>query len=248
MKRILVWDLPVRLFHWTLAGSFAAAFALANLADDESGAFALHMLLGGVLGFMVLLRIAWGFAGSRWARFSAFVVSPKALFAYLRGALAGGGRRYTGHNPGTSLAALLMFALILGLGVTGVLMGNGGGEVFEEIHEVLAWAMVAVIVVHVAGVAWHTLRHRENIAMSMVDGRKEAAPAGAIASARPVAALAFVVLTALWTAGLVGGYDAARGEVTLPLLGQTLRVGEGEEHEHGERAHEAGEAPKREDD
>lgn len=56
MKRILVWDLPVRLFHWALAGSFVVAFAAANLADDESTTFAVHMLLGGVVAFMVLLR------------------------------------------------------------------------------------------------------------------------------------------------------------------------------------------------
>ena len=243
MRRILVWDLPVRLFHWALAGSFVAAFAVANLVDDESAAFAVHMLLGGVMAFMVLLRLVWGFVGTRWARFGSFVVSPKALFAYVGGALSGGGRRYTGHNPGSSIAALLMFGFILGLAVTGILMGNGS-DAAKEVHEFLAWAMVAVIGAHVVGIAWHTLRHRENIALSMVDGRKQAEPSRAIASARPWAALAFVVLTALWTAGLVGGYDGASGRVTLPLIGQTLHVGEGEEHEgegrgaYGERGHE----------
>jgi len=231
MRRTLVWDLPVRLFHWALAGSFVGAFAIAHLVDDESAAFAVHMLLGGVMAFMVLLRAVWGVVGTRWARFRSFVVRPRELLAYLRGALAGGGRRYTGHNPGSSIAALLMFAIVLGLAATGVMMGNGGGEAVEEVHELLAWAMVAVIGAHVAGIAWHTLRHRENIALSMVDGRKEAEPSGAIRSARPGAALAFVALTALWTAGLVGGYDGASGRLTLPLTGQTLNVGEGEEHE-----------------
>lgn len=231
MKRILVWDLPVRLFHWLLAASFVGAFAAANLADDESTVFALHMLLGGVMAFMVVLRIVWGFIGSRWVRFSTFVTNPKELVDYVSGALTGSGRRYTGHNPGSSLAALLMFALILGLAGTGVWMGNGGGRAFEEIHELLAWAMVVVVGAHLVGIAWHTLRHREYIAVSMIDGRKEAEPAGAIPSARPVAALLFVLLVGLWAAGLVRGYDAARGRVTLPLIGQTLQVGEGAEHE-----------------
>jgi cytochrome b len=250
MRRILVWDLPVRLFHWTLAGSFVTALAAATLADDESAAFALHMLLGGVMAFVVLLRLVWGLVGTRWARFRSFAVSPKALLAYVRGALAGGGPRYTGHNPGTSIAALLMFALVLGLGLTGVMMANGGGDGVEGVHEFLAWAMVAVIGAHVVGIAWHTLRHRENIALSMVDGRKEAAPSGAIRSARPWAALAFVGLTALWTAGLVGGYDGASGRVTLPVIGQTLEVGEGAEHDDGEgrRARGGREEDDRDDD
>ena len=237
MKRILVWDLPVRLFHWFLAASFVGAFAIASLAGDESPVFVLHMLLGGVAAFMVLLRIVWGLVGTRWARFSSFAVSPKELFVYVRGALAGGGSRYTGHNPGTSLASLLMFALVLGLAGTGVAMGSG--KDVEEIHELLAWAMVAVIGAHVAGIVWHTIRHRENIAVSMIDGRKEAEPTGAIASVRPAAALAFVLLVGLWTAGLVRGYDAASGRATLPLTGQTLQLGEGvEPEESGYGAHE----------
>ena len=59
-KRILVWDLPVRLFHWILAASFFGAFLIPNLVGDESSWFALHMLLGATMGFMVLLRVVWG--------------------------------------------------------------------------------------------------------------------------------------------------------------------------------------------
>lgn len=231
MKHILVWDIPIRLFHWILAGSFVVAFAIPNLFDDESAVFAVHMLLGGVMAFMVLLRIVWGFVGTRWARFTSFVANPKELVAYLGEAFAGRGKRYTGHNPGSSLAALLMFVFILGLAGTGIMMGNGGGEVFKELHEILAWSMVAVIGAHIVGIVAHTIRHRENIAMSMVDGRKEAAPSSAIPSASPVVGLVFLVLTGLWATSLISGYDAATGEVTLPLIGQTLQVGEGEGHD-----------------
>lgn len=239
MKRILVWDLPVRLFHWILVGSFVSAFVIANVADDESPVFAIHMLMGGVAAFGVVLRVVWGFAGTRWARFSAFAASPRELFAYLRGTVRGGEKRYTGHNPGSGVAALVMFALILGLAATGVLMGGGGGA-FEEVHEVLAWSMVAVVGAHLAGIAWYTFRHRENIARSMVDGRKAADPSGAIPTARPVVGLVFLLLTGLWAAGLVRGYDSASGRLTLPLTGQTLQVGEGAAHGEGSGGEEAG--------
>ena len=65
MSRILVWDLPTRLFHWLLAAGFAAAFAIAILASDEHPLFPIHALPGLVLAFMVVLRVLWGFVGTR---------------------------------------------------------------------------------------------------------------------------------------------------------------------------------------
>ena len=104
-----------------------------------------------------------------------------------------------------------------------------GGEVVEELHELLAYAMVAVVGVHLAGVVWHTIRHRENIARSMVDGLKVAEPDQAIRSSHPVAAVALIVLVGLWTGALVKGYDATTERVTLPIIGTTISLTEGEE-------------------
>lgn len=230
MKRVLVWDLPVRLFHWLLAGSFFIAFVIALSVDDDGALFAVHMLLGGVAAFMVLLRIMWGFAGTRWVRFRSFSAGPKALWIYIRDVIAGRDVRFTGHNPGSSIVALTMFVLILGLAFTGVMMGNSGGGVYEDLHEVMAWTMVVAVAVHILGITMHTIRHRENIAKSMVDGRKEADPSGAIPSVRRVVALIFLVLTGLWAGGLIRGYDADRSEITLPLIDLTLHVGEAADH------------------
>src|SRR5690606_3743200 len=102
MRRILVWDFPVRFFHWILAISFVIAFAIANFTSDHSPVFAIHMLLGGMMAFMVLLRLVWGFIGTKWARFSTFEVNPKELGAYIKGAFTSGEKSYTGHNPGSS--------------------------------------------------------------------------------------------------------------------------------------------------
>ena len=237
MNRTLVWDIPTRLFHWLLAGSFLGAFAIAQLVDDHSAAFAIHMLLGGAAVFMVLLRIVWGFVGSRHARFRDFALSPGALVAYLKGQLTGGAKRYAGHNPGTSYAALVMFVLLLGLGVTGAFMGSVG-EVFEEVHEVLGWAMIVVVVAHLTGVVIHSVRHKEFITRSMIDGKKQAEPSEAIRNAHPAVGVVFLVLTGLWSWGLVSNYDAASSTLRVPLTGQTLPIGEGEEHgEHDD--HEA---------
>ena len=224
MKHILVWDLPTRLFHWLLAGSFIAAFTIANVVDDESNLFALHMLLGAVMTLMVLLRVVWGFVGSRYARFGSFAFGPRDVVDYLKSTVSGGGKRYLGHNPGSSVAIWAMLALSLGLGVSGAFMSSF--EVLEDVHEVLAYALLAVVVTHVAGVAWHSLRHRENITRSMVNGRKTGEPEDAIRSVHPVAALVFLALTGLWAAALVQGYDPSSHTLTIPVVGGTLQLGE----------------------
>ncbi len=232
MARVLIWDLPVRIFHWLLTGALVTAFTVALTVDDDSATFALHYLAGSVAGFLVLLRVVWGVVGSRWARFRDFTFGPGALAGYLRAALFGGdGARYVGHNPATSWAVVAMFVLIGSIVTTGLLMGSGG-EAFEEIHEILAWTLAAVVGAHVAGVALHTIRHRENIGAAMVTGQREAEPAQAIASARPLVGVALLAAVGAFAFGVSRGYDAAAGTVTLPLIG-TFAVGEGGEGEGG---------------
>ncbi|HEX7071589.1 MAG TPA: cytochrome b/b6 domain-containing protein, partial [Rhodothermales bacterium] len=224
MKRVLIWDLPVRFFHWLFAASFFVAFGIAWLLGDHSPVFPVHMLLGGVMAFMVLLRIVWGFTGSRWARFETFEVNPKEAIGYFVGAITGKARRFAGHNPGSSLAAYAMFVLLIGLATTGILMGNGYHGAVEELHELMAWAMVVVVGAHLLGIILHSIRHRELLPLSMIDGRKQAEPEVAIPSARPVVALVFLVLTALWTAGLINGYDSETGRLNLPVVGDVIEV------------------------
>lgn len=235
MQRILVWDIPTRLFHWLLAGAFVGAFGIATLLGDDSGLFPVHMLLGGVMAFMVVLRVIWGFVGSRWARFATFAFGPAAVARYLKDSTGGETRRYAGHNPGASWAIFAMLALSLGLAATGLLMSTGG-ELVEELHEILAWSMVAVVGVHLAGIAVHTLRHRENIAASIVTGRKLGAPTDAIQGAHALVGVVFLGLTGAWGYGLVRNYDAATNQVRLPVTGQVISLGEGEggEEEEGE--------------
>ncbi len=240
-ERILVWDLPVRLFHVAFAVSFLGAFTIGQWADDDGSLFPVHMLLGGAMVLMVLLRIVWGFVGSRHARFRSFVFGPAEVLAYLRGAMSGGGKRYAGHNPGSSLAIFAMLALALGLGVTGALMARGG-DLVEEIHEILAYAMAAVVGAHVVGVLWHVVRHRENLPRSMVDGHKAGRPEDAIPSAHLMLGVLFLTLTTLWTYGLARGYDPASNQVTIPILRQTLQLGEEGDH------HQKGSHRKRHDD
>jgi len=227
-----------------LAGSFIVAFAIANFVDDDSPVFAIHMLLGGAMALMVLLRVVWGVVGSRYARFGSFMFGPGEIMAYLKGTVSGGGKRYIGHNPGSSVAIWAMLVLTLGMAITGINMSSG--EIFEELHEVLAYSLLAVVITHVAGVIWHSYRNRENLTMSMVSGHKDGEPSQAISTMHPIIAIVFLVITGSWAGALVQNYDSATGTLIMPILGTTHQLGEG--GEGGEGGHGGRESHERHDD
>jgi len=234
MRQLLVYDVPTRVFHWLFAGFFITAFAIANLIDDDSTRFSLHMLAGLGMVFVVVLRLIWSLVGTRHARLTDLALNPAQLIAYFKGMFSGGGRRWTGHNPASSWAAVTMVGLALGLGTTGYLMATGAGnDSLKEVHELLANAFLVVVLLHVGGVAAHVLRHRDHLESSMVTGRKQVlAGDQEPVRSRPVAAGAFVVLTGLFMGYLLQNYDAQAR--TLDLFGATMQLGENEHESEGE--------------
>jgi cytochrome b len=247
-RRVLVWDLPLRVFHWLLAAAFLAAWAIAVTVDDESRLFALHAGLGVFISALVVFRLVWGVIGTRYARFRGFAYPLADLLAYLKGIVRVPAREFVGHNPASAYATFAMLILLVGLVATGLLLGSGI-EFVEELHEVLAHTMLAVVAVHVLGVVLHTVRQRDPIALGMFDGRKRGAPSDGIRSARPVSALVLGVLLVWWAGGLWRSYDGAANTLTLPLLGVTVTPGEREhEHEHAGRRGWDGEHDEDEED
>lgn len=231
MKNQLVYDLPMRLFHWLFASLFIAAFWIAKTVDDESATFAYHMLAGLLLGFTVLLRILWGVIGTKHSRFSSFALHPRDLISYFTTMLSSGEKRkWAGHNPASSWATLAMFGFALALGVTGYLMSSGQKETFEDVHELLANGFLIVTLMHVAGVILHSIRHRDRIAVSMISGMKnEVAQMDSIPSSRPVAAILFITLVVAFTLFLARNFDQQKQ--TLNFFGTMLQLGENEDDE-----------------
>lgn len=221
----LIWDLPVRLWHWLLTGSFIAAAVISLAIGEDSSLFPYHSILGLVMVLMVVLRLIWGVIGTRHARLGALAFAPSALLSYLRGVAFGGAPRFAAHNPGAAYATIAMLVLILVIGGTGLALSQGNDRV-KELHELGVYALLAVAGAHILGVIAHTLRHREAIALSMIHGRKTASPADAIRSSRPLAALLFLLIVGAWGFGLVRAYDPAAQTTTLPLTGLVLRLGE----------------------
>ena len=170
--RVKVWDRTVRVLHWVLVLSVAIAWLTTLRFGD------LHQPAGYVALAAVLLRTAWGCVGGRYARFRQFVRSPRATLAYLRRVSQRREARYIGHNPLGGWMILALMGCVSSLGLTGWLYTTDrfwGDALIGDLHHALAWALLGMIALHVAGVILASIRHRENLVRAMVDGSKPAA-------------------------------------------------------------------------
>ena len=193
MKKILVWDWPVRLGHWLMVGGFILAW----LTSESETWRLVHAFSGSVVITVALFRLPWGFIGSRYARFVDFVRGPGSVIDYLRSLIRLEPDHHTGHNPAGGWAIVLLLALGIATGVVGWAMYNElGGEWLEDLHEGLAVAMLTVVFIHVAGVISGSLLHGENLVRAMITGHKQGSPEEAIPSARPLAAIFLLVWVA----------------------------------------------------
>lgn len=169
MAYIHVWDLPLRLFHWSLAASFIVAF----LTSESERWRDIHVLAGYGMAGLIAFRVLWGFIGSRHARFANFIPTPARLGTYLDSLLSGKPEHHAGHNPAGAIAIIAL----LGLGILSTLSGwltyqEVGGDVLEKVHEFAANAMMLVVGIHLAGVAVSSWMHRENLVRAMITGWK----------------------------------------------------------------------------
>lgn len=195
-KLIRVWDVPVRVFHWLMVLSFTGAYIT---AESEHWRL-LHVSLGYTLGGLVVFRLLWGLAGTRYARFSSFVRGPAAVARYVKSMMSGSPDHHVGHNPAGAMAIVLMLGTSVVIVASGWAIYNDfGGNLLEELHEVAANFMLAVVGVHVAGVLVASRLHRENLVRSMVTGTKQGEPAQGIGSTwRTVGAIMLVAVLGFW--------------------------------------------------
>lgn len=166
---IRVWDPLVRLFHWSLAASFALAWLTAEAWED------LHYWAGYAAGALIAFRFVWGLFGPRYARFRQFIRSPRESARYLFAILRSREPRYLGHNPAGGLMILALLAVLSVTALTGWMYTTEafwGAEWVEELHEGAASLVLFMVVLHVAAVLLASLRHRENLAGAMITGRK----------------------------------------------------------------------------
>jgi cytochrome b len=217
---VRVWDAPVRLFHWTLLALvvFSVSTAYAGGAWMDW-----HMRSGYAVLALLAFRIAWGFLGTRHARFANFVRGPAAVVRYVRAVAGGSHPAVVGHNPLGALSVLALLAVLLLQVGTGLfanddiltegplakLVSKAASDQATSVHYWNQWALYALVAAHVLAVIVHRVRFGDDLVGPMLSGTKPLPPglasedAGrtpwprAIAVAALAAVLAWYVTTRL---------------------------------------------------
>lgn len=181
--KVKVWDLPTRVFHWTLVSSYIAAY----FTSRNERFLEYHTIAGYTALGLTCFRILWGFSGNRYVRFQEFIKGPAAVRSYLAQAARLKPPRYLGHNPAVGWVVVVILIMTLTITVSGIITYGGeegrgiwagvfsfsAGMYAGEIHELIAEFAVIVIVVHVSAALFHDFILKENIILSMLTGSKE---------------------------------------------------------------------------
>jgi len=182
MNKIRVWDLPTRLFHWSLVACIVGLVVTGYIGGSV---MAWHARIGYVVLTLLLFRLVWGLVGGRWSRFSTFIYSPGSVLNYLRGRPHPD--HMIGHNPLGAGSVFAMLAVLLAQVATGLV---GDDEIsftgplnrFVESSKGLAatwyhkrigqWLLLALVVLHIGAVLYYLLRKKDNLIRPMVGGDK----------------------------------------------------------------------------
>jgi cytochrome b len=207
-NKVRVWDLPTRLFHWSLACCVVGSVVSAKMGGN---AMVWHFRLGYVVAALLLFRVVWGLIGGRWSRFASFIYAPGTLVAFLRGKLGPHGRWEVGHSP---LGALSVFAL-LGLALLQVATGLVSdddianiGPLNRFVSNAIAskatgwhkdwgqWLLLGTVVMHVTAIVYYTQFKMKDLIGPMMHGDKALPTAAAphIEASRDTAATRLLAL------------------------------------------------------
>jgi cytochrome b len=185
-EKRLIWDLPLRLFHWLLALSMVASYVTAKLGFDW---MQWHFYLGYWTIGLLVFRILWGILGPRHARFSSFIRNPSAIWLYLKGMLNPNSARTIGHNPVGGLMVLLMLLLVAiqagtGLFTTDAVVWAGpyNPSVSEStagflstVHDWNFNFIIGAVVLHIGAIVFYALYKKQNLVVPMLHGHLPAA-------------------------------------------------------------------------
>ena len=219
VQKVRIWDLPVRLFHWTLVVLMIVSYYSAKAGGDW---MQLHFWSGYSILTLLIFRIAWGFVGSTTARFSNFVKGPSAAFAHLRELLGKGGPYDAGHNPaGGAMVMVLLFAVLAqvaaGLFAADTDMGTVNGPLANLIadkwvdrltafHKYWINILLILAALHVLAAVVYLVWKRQNLIGAMLTGSKlqrDVVPPGKAPPALAFASNRLAILLLLASAAIV---------------------------------------------
>lgn len=210
----LIWDWPLRLWHWLFAVAVLGAWITGEWGGFDWRQW--HFWFGQTALGLLIFRILWGFVGPRHARFARFLTGPKRLIAYLRTLPDRDALAAPGHNPLGALAVLLILGVIGVQTVSGlfvfddilfegpwyVAVSEDTADLASTIHHRLAWPIGAVIALHLLAILFYRIYKHQRLTRAMITGRKPAErvdASEAVPSSRTTLALILVVLVAAFT-------------------------------------------------
>lgn len=182
-RSALIWDWPVRVFHWLLVLSLAGSWITAEAGYDWTEQ---HFLFGYFALGLIVFRLLWGVTGTRHARFANFTLSPRQALESTRRLLTRSKRDYAGHNPLGAWSVVLMLVLVAVQATTGLFISddifyagpyNGvvSGDLagtLAQVHHLNFTALQIVVALHVVSVLWYLWGKRQNLLRPMITGRK----------------------------------------------------------------------------
>ncbi len=184
MKTISVWDIPVRLFHWSLATSILMLFITAQIGGN---AMEWHKKIGYFVIGLILFRVVWGFVGSYHARFKNFVRAPATVIAYAKKLFKKDSTHYVGHNPMGGLSVVALIASVGFQTVTGLfsnddillegpyanLVSKAFSDQMTKLHHLNSDFILILVGLHLCAIAFYTMFKKEQLIEAMLTGKKE---------------------------------------------------------------------------
>lgn len=186
-SRVFVWDVPVRLFHWTLVLLMLALVITGKFLD---GAIDQHAVLGQAAIVLVIFRMLWGIVGSSYARFSQFVRGPSDVLTYARSLFTSKHEFSVGHNPLGGWMVLVLLVVVLSQAILGLfsnddilfdgplsyLISKETSDYITSLHSDLFNILLVLVGLHISAVIWHKLFKGEDLLSAMLSGYKKLPP------------------------------------------------------------------------
>ena len=184
MRSVRIWDLPTRVFHWSLAACVCFSVVTAQVGGN---AMVWHFRSGYLIFSLLAFRVVWGLVGGHWSRFGSFVFSPATLVRYLRGMSPSKKFHDAGHSPLGALSVFAVLGILTAQVATGLFaddeIANTGPLIkfvtgatslaFTKWHKTYGqWIIMALVVLHVVAIAFYVLVKKRDLLRAMVTGDK----------------------------------------------------------------------------
>lgn len=211
-KHTLIWDLPVRLFHWLLVLALIGQWVTA-----EFGHMVWHFRIGYFTLGLVIFRLIWGILGPKYARFSQFISPPSKILGYAKSLLKGNNQEYVGHNPlgGLIVPAVIVivgFQGLTGLFATDDVLASGPymssissalQETLDGLHHDTYNVILGIAGIHILAICWYQFIRKIPLIGAMLHGKKSVPADKAISSSKVLVAIVLIVIIAAFLYWLI---------------------------------------------